>query len=306
MYAAIGLCFSAKSQTTFTTIAPGHYKNASMNSYGDYRRVLILLHEMYNGTTLLGINYAIGTITALRGSVASGNRLNVININTSSAYNETLGTCISSNQNSTPSWKLKTCTYNGKKYLAVDIPYVPAYHEHGYKFTGWATSTGESLLSVPYYDVQNNLALNQTILTNIADYTSSMYETHEVGKMNITGNVCIGTEDDRGYKLAVNGTIRAKEIKVEANPWPDYVFENSYTPATLASIEQYIKLNKHLPEMPSATEIEQNGVNLGEMNAMPLKKIEELTLHLIEHNKKLEQQSKQIDILNDKNGISAK
>lgn len=119
------------------------------------------------------------------------------------------------------------------------------------------------------------------------------------------GFVGIGTTNPQ-EALSVNGNIRAKQVKVETTNWPDYVFEKSYTPATLQSIEQYIKLNKHLPEIPSATEVEKNGLNLGEMNAKLLKKIEEITLHLIDQNKKLEQQDKLINILLQKTGISAK
>ena len=72
------------------------------------------------------------------------------------------------------------------------------------------------------------------------------------------------------------------------NPGPDYVFEPTYDLKPLAEIETYIKENKHLPEVPSAKEMEKNGVQLGEMNMLLLKKIEELTLHIIEQNKRIE------------------
>jgi hypothetical protein len=100
------------------------------------------------------------------------------------------------------------------------------------------------------------------------------------------GNVGIGTTTPN-EKLSVNGKIRAKEIKVETANWPDYVFEDDYKIASLTEIEKYIKENKHLPEMPSAKEAETNGVELGEMNKLLLKKVEELTLHLIKLNERL-------------------
>ncbi|WP_052266465.1 hypothetical protein [Pedobacter kyungheensis] len=100
------------------------------------------------------------------------------------------------------------------------------------------------------------------------------------------GNVGIGTVNPT-EKLAVNGKIRAKEIKVEASNWPDYVFEEGYKVGTLEGLESYIKANKHLPEMPSAREIETNGLVLGEVVKLQQKKIEELTLHLIEKDKEL-------------------
>lgn len=99
------------------------------------------------------------------------------------------------------------------------------------------------------------------------------------------GSVGIGTYNPREYKLAVNGKIRAQEIKVEASPWPDYVFTKSYQLPTLQETERHIKEKGHLPGIPSAAEVKANGIDLGEMNAKLLQKTEELTLHLIEENK---------------------
>jgi hypothetical protein len=83
--------------------------------------------------------------------------------------------------------------------------------------------------------------------------------------------------------------MHAKEVRVDLNvPAPDYVFENDYKLSSLDEIKSYIDQNKHLPEVPSAKEIEKNGVQLGEMNMILLKKIEELTLHLVNQNKRLE------------------
>jgi hypothetical protein len=103
-----------------------------------------------------------------------------------------------------------------------------------------------------------------------------------------TGNVGIGTTTPGSFKLAVEGKIGAREVQVTLqNPWPDYVFEPTYNLKPLAEIETYIKENKHLPEVPSAAAMEKNGVLLGEMNMLLLKKIEELTLFLIEQNKEI-------------------
>jgi hypothetical protein len=89
-----------------------------------------------------------------------------------------------------------------------------------------------------------------------------------------------------GCKLAVNGTLVATEVKVAtvAN-WPDYVFESDYNLRPLDAVEEFIKTRGHLPDMPSAKEIESNGVSLGGMNAKLLQKIEELTLYLIDIKK---------------------
>lgn len=100
------------------------------------------------------------------------------------------------------------------------------------------------------------------------------------------GNLGLGINNPQ-ERLAVNGKIRAKEIKVEMANWPDYVFENDYKIISLQELEKYIKEKKHLPEMPTAKEVEAGGVELGEMNKLMLKKIEELTLYLIEKDRQL-------------------
>ncbi|MBO9675436.1 MAG: hypothetical protein J7577_18450 [Sphingobacteriaceae bacterium] len=105
------------------------------------------------------------------------------------------------------------------------------------------------------------------------------------------GNIGMGTLSPR-EKLSVNGNIRAREIKVEATNWPDYVFEEGYKVGTLQELESYIKINKHLPDMPGAKEIEDKGVALGEIVKMQQKKIEELTLFLIEHEHRMKEQAK--------------
>ncbi len=110
------------------------------------------------------------------------------------------------------------------------------------------------------------------------------------------GNIGMGTLTPR-ERLSVNGNIRSKEVKVEATNWPDYVFEEDYNVGTLKGLESYIKANKHLPEMPTAKEVEANGIALGEINKLLLKKVEELTLHLIEKENQLDAQNIKISAL---------
>ncbi|WP_343536107.1 hypothetical protein [Sphingobacterium thalpophilum] len=101
------------------------------------------------------------------------------------------------------------------------------------------------------------------------------------------GNVGIGTITPVA-RLTVNGNILAKEIKIKTDiSVPDYVFDPEYKLPTLASIEDYVKKHRHLPEIPSAATVQKEGVNLTEMNFALLKKIEELTLHLIEKDKEI-------------------
>ncbi len=110
-----------------------------------------------------------------------------------------------------------------------------------------------------------------------------------------TGNVGIGTTDTKGYKLGVKGKIAAEEVKVALyNNWPDYVFEESYNLPTLQQVEAHISENGHLINIPSAAEVEENGILLGEMNAKLLEKIEELTLYTIAQEKQLKTQEEKI------------
>jgi len=125
-----------------------------------------------------------------------------------------------------------------------------------------------------------------------------------VGKMAIddyltvayNGNVGIGTTAPN-TKLSVNGNIRAKEIKVESANWPDYVFKDGYKLRSLDSIRAFIAEHGHLPEVPSAADVEREGIALGEMNALLLKKIEELTLLLMEKDGQLQKQGDAINAL---------
>ena len=101
-------------------------------------------------------------------------------------------------------------------------------------------------------------------------------------------NVGIGTTTPGTYKLAVNGKIGAEEIEVIQNI-PDYVFEEDYNLRSLEEVETFINANKHLPDIPSAKDFEGKAVAVGEMQVKHLQKIEELTLYIIEQNKKIQQ-----------------
>lgn len=100
------------------------------------------------------------------------------------------------------------------------------------------------------------------------------------------GKVGIGTETPDS-ELAVNGLIHAKEVKVDLAGWPDYVFFDSYELPTIQQVENFIKENGHLRGMPSAKQIESEGLDLGMMNKLLMQKIEELTLYIIDLNKEI-------------------
>lgn len=114
---------------------------------------------------------------------------------------------------------------------------------------------------------------------------------NNVEKMRIlsNGSVCIGSDKGSAYRLAVEGVIAAREVNVNSLVWADYVFDTDYKLLPLEEVEKYIATNHHLPEVPSTAEVEKTGINLGEMNAILLKKIEELTLHMIEQEKRIKE-----------------
>jgi hypothetical protein len=108
------------------------------------------------------------------------------------------------------------------------------------------------------------------------------------------GNVGIGTSTP-DQKLTVNGTIHSREVRVDLNvPGPDYVFEPDYQLMELSKLKAYLDKNHHLPEVPSADQMAKDGLNLGEMNTELLKKVEELTLYVIEKDKQLTEQNEKI------------
>lgn len=117
--------------------------------------------------------------------------------------------------------------------------------------------------------------------------------------VNNSGNVGIGTTNPQA-KLAVNGDIFSKKVKVTQTGWPDYVFDSIYRLRSLSQLEQYIQENKHLPDVPSASEVEKNGLDLGDNQAVLLKKIEEITLYVIELKKENEEMKEKINKLENK------
>lgn len=123
--------------------------------------------------------------------------------------------------------------------------------------------------------------------------TQSTVENAKLGQVYTR----INPNTNSKYASDINGTIHAKEVKVDLNGWADYVFRKEYQLPTLQDVEKHINEKGHLPNIPSENEVMKNGVNLGEINVKLLQKIEELTLYSIEQNKKIEQLIKDIEIL---------
>ena len=112
--------------------------------------------------------------------------------------------------------------------------------------------------------------------------------------IDAVGYVGVGTTNP-DHELTVDGTIHSEEVLVDLNvPGPDYVFEENYPLQDLNSLEQYLKANKHLPEVPPAAQMEKEGIKVGEMEMVLLKKVEELTLYVIELKKELDKANRRM------------
>lgn len=122
----------------------------------------------------------------------------------------------------------------------------------------------------------------------IPKFTSPVQMENSLLFDNGTG-VGIGTTVPGNYKLAVDGTIGARKLKVTQETWADYVFENDYDLISIDSVDSFIRMNKHLPGVPSAGVIRQDSLDVGENQAVLLRKIEELTLYIIALNKELKE-----------------
>jgi len=135
-------------------------------------------------------------------------------------------------------------------------------------------------------------AIRMTLLNNGNIGMGELYpkeRLHVTGKVRIndpaTNETMTGTHSD--YRLAVEGKIVAKEIIVTLSNWADFVFDEDYKLPSLASIEKHIAENKHLPGIPKTEEVMKDGVSLGQIQAKLLQKIEELTLYIIQQEKRI-------------------
>jgi len=141
---------------------------------------------------------------------------------------------------------------------------------------------------IPYIDFSNSLS----------DYDVRLM-LHPNNILGIYGEgVGIGTEVTNGYKLAIAGNAVAEEIVVKLQQdWPDFVFSDGYELSSLSELEKSIDQNNHLPGIPSETEVTTNGIPLGKMQGKLLQKIEELTLYLIEQDKRITELEETISTL---------
>ncbi len=150
------------------------------------------------------------------------------------------------------------------------------YSSAGFTYALWATATNTG--------TGNALGI----------YTSApglgSYALYGVGDTYLSGDVRLGTTlNPTGYKLIVDGRIITEELRIQnSSAWPDYVFAEDYPLMDLHALEHSINQNKHLPGIPAASEIERDGILVGDMQTRMMEKIEELTLYIIQLNKRIE------------------
>ena len=141
------------------------------------------------------------------------------------------------------------------------------------------------------------LDINGALKTTSAEITGLL----KTQSANISGALSAQSANISGALAAqnanINGLLKTKEVQVTLTGWPDYVFEKDYELLPLTEVEQFIATHKHLPNVPSAATVEENGINIGEMNAILLQKVEELTLYILQQNRQLIELQNQINEL---------
>ena len=142
-------------------------------------------------------------------------------------------------------------------------------------------------------EVKGTSFLEQLVIGNSPKSTNALLELTTPEYYNDSTVFLISSNNRRLFQVGSNGIVRAREIIVDdANNWPDYVFKDDYYLLPMDELRAYITANRHLPNIPSSREIDENGVRLAEMNRLLLEKIEELTLYMLQQEVRIRQLEK--------------
>jgi hypothetical protein len=252
-----------------------------------------LLPGIYNPTKLLVVGNS-QIYSGIMSSISSEGNLQITNSQGLFFPNENLkldGSSVQADLNNTTATTLKLNPFGGN--VAVGTTVANEKLVVASNGIGISQQNSGGTTKIGFY-TSGSAAYLQTHTNNDLLFSTNNGSTQMI--LTTAGNVGIGTTNPT-YKLAVNGNIRSKEVVVETG-WADYVFAKDYKLPSLNEVEKYIKANNHLPEIPSAQEIQTNGLKVGELQTKMMQKIEELTLYIIEQNKKIEALEKKLNTNN--------
>ncbi|MFT3908296.1 MAG: hypothetical protein QM737_02635 [Ferruginibacter sp.] len=262
-------------------------------NYTSYSNNHLTQNAYLNGSTWksYGTKSSYGSAVLLQTQGSNGKAFNVLVDSSISANNETLA--FTNLFTIDINGKTGIGSSNPKELLQVNGNVTTNGNNKGYRFNTYAQS-GNKFLSSGYgaamtLDSTGKFKYSNTSASGSTDGAATMNDVFVIDK---DGNVGIGTSVPQA-KLAINGELYAKRVKVTLTGWPDYVFEPGYKLPDLKDVEQFIKAYKHLPNVPSAQTIEKEGADVGETQKALLQKVEELTLYIIELNKKIEKLEKE-------------
>lgn len=257
------------------------------------------------GTTIPGNKLEVNTTSNNDGILLKGNSVNnrfimqavqgttaqkTFALNVNSANNDLIIQAL--NDDKTFTRNIASFQYNGNVGFGTTNPNARITIE------GDGSTVGSSAINFKHSGNGMSIGLNRTtnnlVVGSSWNPESGTYLTIEDG----TGKVGIGTSDFSGtHKLRVEGSIGTREVKVQATGWSDFVFDDNYQLPSIEEVEKHILEKGHLPEIPNEEEVIENGINLGEMDAKLLQKIEELTLYVIDLNKQVKTQNEIIEQL---------
>jgi hypothetical protein len=193
----------------------------------------------------------------------------------------------------------------GAQILLGGTPGVQTYGQYGMEYETAAqagASNGGLNFWKPYLSTgvstNNILFLSDNAMVGINTPNPTAQLT--VNGTTLIGDPAVVTSLPAGYKLYVQSGILTEKVKVavaNSSNWADYVFDGKYKLRSLTELESYVTENKHLPNIPSAEEVVKNGLDMATMDSKLLEKIEEMSLYLIQQNKKIEQMQKEIATL---------